>query len=64
MPVSPRELEILQLAADGHRVSTIAQRLEVGHSTIKTHLENAYRKLGVSDRTAAVADLMRQGHLH
>ena len=56
-----REREILQLVADGQSVAEIADHLNVGRSTIKKHLENTYRKLGVRDRTAAVAQMMRTG---
>lgn len=56
-----REREVLQLAADGHSVVEIAERLNVGRSTVKTHFENTYKKLGVHDRTSAVAEMMRQG---
>ncbi len=59
--LTPREHEILQLAARGHAVAGIAERLNFQRSTIKTHLENSYRKLGVRDRTSAVAEMMRQG---
>lgn len=62
--LTQREHEVLQLAAYGQTISEIAQRLNVSRSTIKTHLDNTYRKLGVSDRTAAVAELMRQGLIH
>ena len=59
--LTPREHEILQLAAHGHSVAEIAERLNVERSTIKTHLDNTYHKLGVHDRTSAVAKMMRQG---
>ena len=59
-----REREVLQLAADGHSLLEIAQRLNVSRSTIKTHLDNTYRKLGVSDKTAAAAEMMRRGIIY
>ena len=61
LSITPRELEILDLAAHGHSVSQIAARLGVSSNTIKTHFDRAYRKLGVSDRAEAVAVLMRRG---
>lgn len=58
-----REREILALTADGQSVGQIAQRLFLSPNTVKTHLQNLYEKLGVSDRAAAVAEGMRQGVL-
>jgi DNA-binding CsgD family transcriptional regulator len=59
--LTKREHEVLQLAADGHSAGEIATRLNLSPATIKTHLENTYRKLGVHDRTSAVAETIRQG---
>jgi DNA-binding NarL/FixJ family response regulator len=59
--LTPREVEVLQLAARRHSGPEIAKRLVVSPSTIKTHFENIYEKLGVSDRTSAVAEALRQG---
>ena len=60
-PLSARELEVLQLAARGVSGPMIAERLGIGPATVKTHFERTYAKLGVSDRTAAVAAAMRHG---
>jgi PAS domain S-box-containing protein len=60
-PLSARELEVLQLAARGLSGPMIAERLVIGSATVKTHFEHIYEKLGVTDRTAAVAEAMRQG---
>ena len=59
--LSRRELEVLQLAARGHAVPEIAELLGVRPGTAKTHFENVYRKLRVSDRSAAVAHALRSG---
>ena len=48
-----RELEILQLVAEGHSNSQLAKMLWVTEQTIKFHLSNIYRKLDVSNRTEA-----------
>lgn len=48
-----RELEILQLVAEGHSNAKLAKQLWVTQQTIKFHLSNIYRKLGVSNRTEA-----------
>jgi two-component system, NarL family, nitrate/nitrite response regulator NarL len=61
--LSPREREVLRLAAEGHSASQIANRLVIEPSTVKSHLHNIYEKLGVSGRAAAVAEGMRRGLL-
>ena len=53
--ISPREQEVLQLASAGLSNREIAARLFISVSTVKTHLENIYLKLGVSSRTQAIA---------
>jgi len=60
-PLSDRELQVLTLAADGLSGPRIAERLCLSPSTVKTHLEHIYEKLGVGDRTAAVALAVRTG---
>lgn len=59
--LSVRELQVLLLAADGHSAAQIGDELCLAAATIKTHLQNIYGKLGVSDRAAAVAEGMRHG---
>jgi PAS domain S-box-containing protein len=59
--LTPRLLEVLQLAADGLTGPAIAERLHLSPSTIKRHFEEIYTRLGVSDRAAAVAVAMRRG---
>jgi LuxR family maltose regulon positive regulatory protein len=54
-PLSERELEVLHLIAAGLSNREIAGRLVVAVSTVKTHINNVYRKLDVSKRTQAVA---------
>ena len=51
--LTARELEIVHLVARGYTNAQIAQRLWVTKWTVKFHLANAYRKLGVSNRTQA-----------
>lgn len=62
--LSQREREILTLVADGASVPAMAKHLHLSPSTVKTHLEHVYRKLGVSDRAAAVAEAMRRGVIY
>lgn len=59
--LTARETEILRLAAEGRSVREIAADLFVGVTTVKTHLQHIYEKLGVTDRAAAVAQGMRLG---
>jgi PAS domain S-box-containing protein len=59
--LSARELEVLRLASDGLSGPEIAERLVISPSTVKTHFENLYEKLGVSDRPSAVALALRRG---
>ena len=61
--LSPREREILSLAAEGRSGPEIARLLFLSPNTVKTHLANIYEKLGVSDRAAAVAKALREGVL-
>jgi DNA-binding NarL/FixJ family response regulator len=57
-PLTDRELEILRLAAQGMTNGRIARDLWVTEQTVKFHLSNTYRKLGVSNRTEASRYLM------
>jgi two-component system nitrate/nitrite response regulator NarL len=57
--LTPREKEVLVLTADGLTAPEIASRLQLGVATVRSHLQNLYEKLGVSDRAAAVAAAMR-----
>jgi two-component system nitrate/nitrite response regulator NarL len=61
--LSAREREVLNLVAAGLTAPDIAARLHVEPSTIKSHLQSIYEKLGVSERAAAVAEGMRRGLL-
>jgi two-component system nitrate/nitrite response regulator NarL len=58
--LTERELEILRLIAAGKSLPSIAEELVLGVTTVKTHTQHIYDKLGVSDRAAAVAEAMRR----
>lgn len=60
-PLTPRELELLQLAADGLGGPKIADELVLSRATVRTHFESIYRKLDVHDRAGAVGKAMRLG---
>jgi len=59
--LSERERQVLQAFARGLSVPQVASELFLGVSTVKTHTQRLYEKLGVSDRAAAVAEGMRRG---
>jgi DNA-binding CsgD family transcriptional regulator len=59
--LTPREIEVLALAADGLSTPDVARELVVSVSTVSTHFENIYVKLDVRNRAAAVAKAMRLG---
>jgi DNA-binding CsgD family transcriptional regulator len=61
MGLSPRELEVLQLVAEGRPAPEIGELLFVSAGTVKTHLKNIYGKLGARDRASAVAEALRRG---
>ena len=61
--LSERERQVLQAFAKGMSVPQVAAELFLGVSTVKTHTQRLYEKLGVSDRAAAVAEGMRRGLL-
>jgi DNA-binding CsgD family transcriptional regulator len=52
--LTARQRELLHLVAAGHTNSQIARRLGISEGTVRTHLENIYRLLKVSSRTAAI----------
>jgi DNA-binding NarL/FixJ family response regulator len=59
--LTEREVDVLQLVAEGHTNKEIAAQLFVSSDTVNGHLDNIYRKLDVSDRTHAVAVALRSG---
>ncbi|WEB44397.1 response regulator transcription factor [Streptomyces yunnanensis] len=63
MVLTERERQVLQGFAEGKSIPDLAGELYLGASTVKTHTQRLYEKLGVSDRAAAVAAAMRRGLL-
>jgi two-component system NarL family response regulator len=59
--LSEREIEILELVAEGKSNKEIGAALGLAETTIKTHLARVMGKLGVDDRTAAALIAVRQG---
>lgn len=60
-PLTERELELLDLLAEGISNKLIAHRLSISEHTVKTHIASIFSKLGVSSRTEAVAQAIRRG---
>jgi NarL family two-component system response regulator YdfI len=59
--LTPRETEILRALAEGHSNKQMAQQFWLSEQTIKYHLTNIYRKLGVGSRTEAVRQAYEHG---
>jgi DNA-binding NarL/FixJ family response regulator len=57
--LTPREVEVIRLFRDGCSYRDAAAVLGVGWRTVQSHAYNAYRKLGVSSRMAAVSAAAR-----
>jgi DNA-binding NarL/FixJ family response regulator len=62
--LTPREVEVLDLVAKGHRNKEIAALLRISDETVPVHLRNIFAKLGVNERTAAVNVALRRGIVH
>jgi two-component system NarL family response regulator len=62
--LTPRELEVLRLVAEGRSNGEIAISLGRAEGTMKIHVKNILQKLGATDRTQAVTLALRRGILH
>jgi DNA-binding NarL/FixJ family response regulator len=58
--LTPRELEIVRMVAQGLRNKAIAERLSISEGTVKVHLHNIYEKLGVDGRLELVLSAQQQ----
>lgn len=61
LDLSPRQLHVLGLLMAGHSNKSIARQLDLALSTVKTHLEAVFLRLGVNSRTQAVVMVARLG---
>ncbi len=59
--LTPRELELLQLVAEGLSNRAIGQRLSISENTVKYHMKHVLQKLGAQNRTEAVSIALRAG---
>jgi DNA-binding NarL/FixJ family response regulator len=62
-PLTPRELDVLRLIADGVGNADIAERLHLGLGTVKGHIREILEKLSAADRTQAAVNALRRGLL-
>jgi DNA-binding NarL/FixJ family response regulator len=62
--LSDRELTVLQELSHGRSTREVAEHIHVSEETVKTYLKQIFRKLGVHDRTEAVAEAFRRGLVH
>ena len=60
-PLSPREIEVLELIAAGRSNKEIGAALFIAEGTVKTHVASIHEKLGVRDRTEAVVRAVQRG---
>ena len=56
--LTPRQCEVIRLLMRGNGTRTIAQSIGCSEATVRKHLENLYRRLGVQTRTAAIAYIL------
>jgi len=61
IPLSPREMEILQFVTDGLSNKEIAAKLQISQQTVKNHMTSILKKLNVEDRTQAAVNAIRRG---
>jgi DNA-binding NarL/FixJ family response regulator len=59
--VTPRELQVLKLIAEGYSSKQIAQELVISVKTVERHRQNILDKLGMSDRVALTRYAIRRG---
>ena len=60
-PLTPREVEVLELLAEGMPNKAIAERLQISDQTVKFHVASLSGKLGAANRTDAVRRAVRRG---
>jgi DNA-binding NarL/FixJ family response regulator len=62
--LTERELQVLELLAEGQRNKEIAATLSISEDTARTHIKSIFVKFNVHDRTAALAEGVRRGIVH
>jgi DNA-binding NarL/FixJ family response regulator len=61
VPLSPREMEILEMVTNGLSNKEIAAKLDISQQTVKNHMTSILKKLNVEDRTQAAVRALRRG---
>ncbi len=61
IPLSPREMEILEYVTHGMSNKEIAHKLQISQQTVKNHMTSILKKLNVEDRTQAAVNALRRG---
>jgi DNA-binding NarL/FixJ family response regulator len=59
--LTPQELRLLQLLADGHSYQAAAERLSISLNTVRSYVRNVYDKLHVHSKSEAVSKALRSG---
>ena len=62
-PLTPREVDVLRLIADGKANTEIAAALNIGLGTVKGHIRDILEKLSAADRTQAAVVALRKGFI-
>ncbi|MFI8872429.1 response regulator transcription factor [Streptomyces sp. NPDC055243] len=62
--LTPRRLQVLRLAANGHSNADIGRLLWISEDSVKTHVRLAYDQLGARDRAHAIAICLVRGLIH
>lgn len=62
--LTKRELEILKYMVDGYKDRQISEALFISINTVRSHIKNIYKKLGVGSKAEAVAKAVREGIIH
>jgi len=62
--LTPREIVVLELLAQGMRSKEFAAALDISEGTVPVHMKSTFAKLEVSDRTAAINIAVRRGVIH
>src|SRR5262249_35878249 len=60
-PLTPQELRLLQLLADGHSYQAASEQLEISVNTVRSYIRNIYEKLHVHSKSEAVSKALRRG---
>jgi DNA-binding NarL/FixJ family response regulator len=60
-PLTPREIDVLRLVADGMTNREVGRELGISHRTVQGHLASIYGKLGANSRTEAVTEALKRG---